>query len=242
MVWSLEPASDGGFGHGLVVGGSGSSAEGPQRAGRLPPPGRGAAPARRPPGRSASPAPPRPRRARRRRSRRRAGRGAPRSAQPELVEARALGLAGGSTLIGTPWNTRLVGRGEPDRPVAAVLGAAEDRVDARPGERHGVLDQRRGDLRGVHPDQERAVPRRANAPARRSSRPPSRCGDHLEAGGQPRAGLAVEHHHAAPRRVDGRHRVERVARAPPRRAACLLRRARRGEPGLRAGPAAAPWR
>ena len=94
------------------------------------------------------------------------------------------------------------------------------------------VEQLGRDLRRVHADQERGL---ADVGERRGEplgEAVAALGDDLEALGQPRAGLAVEHDDPPPGALGGQRGGERVAQRGAREVRRLLRRAGRAEPGL----------
>jgi hypothetical protein len=77
---------------------------------------------------------------------------------------------------------------QPDRPVTAVVGRSQDRVDAGREQRHaGPLDQRRRELRRVHPDDERRSADIVEQRRQALGEPVAALRKDLEAPGQPGA-------------------------------------------------------
>ena len=77
----------------------------------------------------------------------------------------------------TPSNMPRPSPAEADRPVPAVVGATEDRVDTNVFETAArMLEQRRGELGGVHSDDQDGTGDRVVAAARRAPRSPATCG------------------------------------------------------------------
>ena len=167
------------------------------------------------------------------------GRGAARGADSRRRCAAAVSGA----LIGTP--TKAVGPrpAQADRPVAAVVGRAEHRVDSRRRRAPAPPSHQQFDreLRGVHADQQRRPGGRVEGAGEPRVEPAVDLFDHLEPARQPPPRPAVQRQQPPARRGRG-DRLERVGERRLGERGGLGRAQRRAEASLRIAPAAAPWR
>ena len=154
-----------------------------------------------------------------------------RGAQAELGEPDALDHARRGLAHRHAPERRRIGAAQADAPVAAVERGAEHGVGAV--ERaEPCVEQLRGDLRRVHPDEERRAADILERGGETRRQPVSALGHDLEAARHPCAGRSVQHEHPPSRAARERDGCERVAECGTGQVRRLLRAAGRHQARL----------